>query len=63
MRQFLCLEQEYIALFCWLRRKKPCKRKDKVHQPNGTQDQTCSIKHGRRQTPRLTLQPSQVMTP
>lgn len=34
IRQFLCLEQEYIALFCWLLRKKPLmnekERKKKV---------------------------------
>lgn len=27
IRQFLCREHEYMALFCWLRRKKPCKQK------------------------------------
>lgn len=34
MRQFLCREHEYIALFCWLRRKKPCKRKHKCIRYN-----------------------------
>lgn len=28
IRQFLCREQEYMALFCWLRRKKPLTKKE-----------------------------------
>lgn len=58
IRQFLCLEQEYIALFCWLRRKKPCRQKHKCVSQN-EHSQIFSSKPRRR----LTLQPSQVMTP